>query len=306
MRIVFLGTGDFGAPAFRAIATNHELALLIAQPDRPAGRHQRLRPPPLKRTALELGIPFAQPESVNGDEGLTVLREASPELIVVAAYGQILREPVFSLPPNGTVNIHASLLPRYRGPAPVNWAIINGETETGVTTFFIQKDVDTGHILMDSATPIDPEETAGELHDRLADLAAGLILGTIAGIASGDLVAAEQQGQATRAPKLSRDDGRVDWTRPAKAIHDLVRGTNPWPGAFTHLGQEQVKLHRSLRTGIGRGEVAPGEIALRGTGRLLVGTGDELLEIREIQRQSKSRVSGSAFLNGLRDVAGFR
>lgn len=301
MRIVFLGTSSFAVPPLLAIAEEHDIPLVITQPDRPAGRAGRLRPPPVKEEALRLGLPVVQPERVNSERAIAAIEGASPELIVVAAYGQLLKPRLFSIPRYGTVNIHASLLPAYRGAAPVNWAIMNGERVTGITTFLIDAGMDTGDILLKRPLSIGEDETAGELEARLAGLGAEAIMETIEGLASGRLRPTPQPDEgASLAPRLSRDDGRIDWGRPAAEIHNLVRGTNPWPGAWTELDGERVKIHRTALTEIGRGKIGPGEIGLRETGRLLVGCGDRLIEIVEIQREGRSRMSGKAFLNGLR------
>ena len=306
MRIVFLGTSAFACPALRALAEAHDIALVITQPDRPAGRKRELKPPPVKITSLDLGLPIAQPERINSEEGIALLKKAEPEAIVVASYGQFLGTKVFSLPPHGTINIHASILPRYRGAAPINWAIIRGETETGVTTFFIEKGMDSGEILVQRTCPIGPDETAGELHDRLSELGAEAILETLRSIEDGTARPTPQrEEEATLAPKLSRADGQIDWAVSARDIHNLVRGLNPWPGAFTHLESETVKIHRAALSSIGCGEIEPGSVALQETGRLLVGTGDELIEVLEIQREGRPRTSGRAFLNGLRGEARF-
>ena len=306
MRLVFLGTAEFACPALTAIQQAYDVALVVTQPDRPVGRHAVLTPPPVKVEALRLGLPVFQPVRVNSSDAIGRIRDARPDAIVVAAYGQLLKPELIGIPPLGTINIHASLLPRYRGAAPINWAIIRGETETGITTFLIDPGMDTGPILMQRATGIGPDETAGELHDRLAVLGAELILETLSGIESGRLTPIPQDDSAASlAPRLSRDDGMIDWSRPAQEIHNLIRGTNPWPGAFTHLAGKRVKVHRSRLTGIKRGEHRPGMIALRGTGRLLVAAGDELLELLEVQREGRPRVSGREFLNGLRGEVKF-
>lgn len=301
MRLVFLGTSAFACPALTALAKVHEIALVITQPDRPAGRKRELRSPAVKVEAARLGLSIAQPERINDDEGLELLRKADPEAIIVASYGQILRQAVFSLPSFGTINIHASLLPRFRGAAPINWAIIRGEEQTGITTFLIDEGMDTGKILIERPLAIGKDETAGELHDRLAVLGAQAILDTLNGIEAGTLKSTLQGDEvASLAPKLTRKDGRIDWGKGAHEIHDQVRGMNPWPSAFTHLGNERVKVHRTAITGVGCGDTLSGEIPLRETGRLLVGTKDELIEILEIQRESRPRMSGRDFLNGLR------
>ena len=306
MRLAFLGTSTFACPALAALVRAHDIALVITQPDRPAGRKRELRPSAVKKTSLDLGLRIAQPERINSEEGISLLREAAPEAIIVASYGQFLSTKVFSPPPLGTINIHASLLPRYRGAAPINWAIIRGEAETGVTTFFIEKGMDSGKILVQRSCSIGQDETAGELHDRLAVLGAEAILETLRSIEEGTVrPRAQREEEATLAPKLSRADGKIDWTRNARDVHNLVRGLNPWPGAFTHLGTEAVKIHRIAITGIGRGSITPGTIALQETGRLLVGTDNELIEILEIQRECRPRTGGSAFLNGLRGESRF-
>ena len=306
MRIVFLGTSAFACPALNALARVHNIALVITQPDRPAGRKRELRLSAVKNVSLGLGLPIAQPERINSEEGIDLVREAAPEAIVVASYGQFLSTKVFSPPPRGTINIHASLLPRYRGAAPINWAIIRGETETGVTTFFIEKGMDSGEILVQRACPIGSDDTAGELHDRLASLGAEAIMETLRSIEKGTAHPTPQrEEEATLAPKLFRADGEIDWSKSALDIHNLVRGLNPWPGAFTHLGSETMKIHRTALTGISRGKIEPGIIALQETGRLLVGTGNELIEIVEIQREGRPHTSGKAFLNGLRGSSHF-
>jgi len=306
VRLVFLGTSAFACPALTALAKVHEIALVITQPDRPAGRKRELKSPAVKVEAARLGLSIAQPERINDDEGLELLRKADPEVIIVASYGQILREAVFSLPCLGTINIHASLLPRFRGAAPINWAIIRGEEQTGITTFLIDEGMDTGKILIKRPLAIGKDETAGELHDRLAVLGAQVILDTLNGIEAGTLKSTLQGDEvASLAPKLTRKDGRIDWGKGAHEIHDQVRGMNPWPSAFTYLGNERVKVHRATITGIGCGDTLSGEIPLRETGRLLVGTKDELIEILEVQRESRPRMSGRDFLNGLRGEARF-
>lgn len=307
MRVVFLGTSAFAVPALLALARKHTIPLVVTQPDRPAGRHAVLTPSPVKVEARALGLPVADPERINREEALALLREAAPEAILVASYGQLLKRPVFSLPPLGTINLHASLLPRYRGAAPIHWAIVRGETETGVTTFLIDEGMDTGPVLLKRPVPIGEDETAGELHDRLAVLGADVILETLDGLAKGTLAPVPQPAEgATLAPRLERDDGRLDWEKTARELHNQVRGMNPWPGAFALLGEQRVKLHRTALTAARRGPVGPGEVALRETGRLLIGTGDELLEVLELQPEGRPRMTGRDFVNGLRDEVRFR
>lgn len=301
MNVVFLGTGAFGCPSLEALARSHDVVLVVSQPDRPAGRGHKLQASPIKESASRLGVTVTQPERVSREESVEAIRAVSPDVIVVAAYGQILKPRVFGIPPLGTVNIHASLLPAYRGAAPVQWAVIRGEARTGVTTFLIDAGMDTGDVLLRRELDVGADETAGELQGRLAELAAPLILETLDGLRGGTLLPQKQpEAGVSPAPMLRRDDGRVDWNADAGTVHNLVRGTSPWPGAWTKLLDERIKVHRTRRTGVGRGKIRPGEIALPETGRLLVGTGDELIELLEVQREARPRVDGRAFLNGLR------
>jgi len=302
VRIVFLGTAPFARPALEAVAAHHDVTLVVTQPDRPAGRKGDPKAPAVKEAARELGLPIVQPERVSRPEGVEEIQKARPEAIVVTAYGQLLKPSVFEIPPLGTINIHASLLPAYRGAAPVHWAIIRGERRTGITTFLIDAGMDTGPLLLKRAMSIGEDETAGDLTTRLANLGGSAILETLDGLASGEIAPSPQPEEGVSyAPPLTREDGRIDWRANASTVHDLVRGTSPWPGAWTRLGTERVKVHRSSRPGIRRGSVASGEIALTETKRLLVGCGDELIELVELQREGRPRTDGRAFLNGLRD-----
>jgi methionyl-tRNA formyltransferase len=305
MRVAFLGTSGFAVPALRALAERHDVVLVVTQPDRPAGRHAVMAAPPVKQSALALGLPFLQPERVNQEDAVSSLRAARPEVLVVAAYGQLLRPAVFDLAPLGAINIHASLLPRYRGAAPVNWAIARGETITGITTFRIDRGMDTGPTFLLRSLVIEPDETAGELEPRLAALGAEVIVETLDGLHSGALVPTPQPDGATLAPKLERESGRIDWTQPAREVHNLVRGMNPWPGAWATLDGGRIKIHRTDLTGISPGRLAPGTVGPREAGRLLVACSDRLLEILEIQREGRARASGAEFLNGLRRDAAF-
>jgi methionyl-tRNA formyltransferase len=297
VKLVFIGTSEFARPALVSLAHRHDVRLVVTQPDRPVGRRAVLQAPPIKRQAVQLGLSVIQPERINKPDAVEALRSASADAFVVASYGQILKPTVFDLPPLGTINIHASLLPAYRGAAPVQWAIVRGESTTGITTFLIEAGLDTGDLLLRRSLPIDPDETAGELEARLARLGAETIEETLAGLETGRLVPTPQPdvGVSLASP-LTRDDGRIDWSRPSREIHDLVRGTNPWPGAWTTLGTERVKVHRTSMTEIDRGPVGCGEVGPREAARLLVGAGDRLIEILEIQRAGRQRTSGLDFL----------
>ncbi len=305
MRVAFLGTSPFAVPALRAVAARHEVALVVTQPDRPAGRHAVVTPPPVKTAAVELGLALLQPEKINQEDAIGALRGARPDVLVVAAYGQLLRATVFDLAPHGAINIHASLLPRYRGAAPVGWALIRGETVTGVTTFVIDRGMDTGPMLLARDLCVGADETAGELEPRLAALGAEAIVETLLGLESGGLAPVPQPEGATLAPKLEREDSRIDWTRPAADVHNLVRGTNPWPGAWTMLGEDRAKIHRTALTDIRVGRLLPGTMGPRDAGRLYVACSDRLVEILEIQRNGRARTAGSEFLNGLRPGVAF-
>ena len=301
MNLVFLGTSEFACPALQALDDRYGIDLVVTQPDRPAGRHASLLPSPVKQVALERNLPLEQPRNINDPASVEILQALSPDAIVVASYGQLLRPAVFELPRWGTVNIHASLLPAYRGAAPVNWSIIRGETMTGITTFFIEKGLDTGDVLLKEPIDILPDETAAELEERLASLGADVIVRTIEGLASGSLAATPQPEQGVSlAPSLTREDGRIDWSQSARQIHDLVRGTVPWPGAWAQLEGQRIKVHRTRITDLDAGVLSPGRVASKATNRLLVATSDQLLEILEVQREGKNRASGESFINGLR------
>lgn len=297
MRVAFAGTGAFGVPALRRLAQTYGVLLVVTQPDRPAGRGLHLTPPPTKVAAGELGIPVLQPRTINAPVVLQQLRELDLDALVVAAFGQFLREDVLRLPRLGCVNIHASLLPKYRGAAPVAWAILRGERETGVTTFVLDEGMDTGPLLLQRAVSIHPDESAGELEARLAHLGAELILESLDGLATGQLAPTPQPAEGTLAPKLHKEDGRIRWEWEAWRIHNLVRGTNPWPGAQTTLRDKPVKVHRTRVVDEEDTRTAPGAILPRHD-RLLVGTGKGILEVLELQPAGCRAITGREFTCG--------
>ena len=300
MNLAFFGTSEFACPALRAVDDAYGVKLVVTQPDRPAGRHAKLHPSAVKLISLERRLPLIQPKSINDPEALQVLSGLSLDAIVVASYGQLLKPAVFDLPRLGTINIHASLLPAYRGAAPVNWAIMRGEIRTGVATFFIEKGLDTGDMLMMDDLEIGPDETSIELEDRLAKLGAEVIVKTLNGLAAGSLHATPQPTNGVSlAPSLTRENGRIEWNQSATQIHNLVRGTLPWPGAWTTLGNHRVKIHSTQLTGMASGILQPGAIGPSESNRLLVGTADRLLEIMQVQREGKSSVHGCDFLHGM-------
>lgn len=284
-------------PALERLCQAFGVLLVIAQPDRPAGRGLRLSSPPTVAAARRLGLPILQPNTINAPPALDQLRALNLDVLVVAAFGQFLAPPVLSLPRLGCVNLHASLLPRYRGAAPVAWAIIRGERETGVTTFLLDEGMDTGPILLQRAVPIGEEETAGELEGRLAALGAELLVETLHGLAAGTIHPRPQPAEGTLAPKLHKEDGRIRWTWDARQIHNLVRGTNPWPGAQTTLRERLVKVHHT-RVVAGEGSAgAPGEILPR-RDRLVAAAGSGALEVLELQPAGCRILSGREFING--------
>jgi methionyl-tRNA formyltransferase len=303
MRLVFMGTPQFAVQPLRALAAaGHELAGVVTRTDKPAGRGRVMAAPPAKIAAQELGIPVFQPRRVREPEFIATLRGLDPEAIVVAAYGQILPKDILAMPRFGCINIHASLLPSYRGAAPVNWAIMRGEKETGVTIMQMDEGMDTGAILMKESIPIDPGDTAGTLTGKLSALGARLITSAMPLIAEGKLVPEPQDSsQATLAPLLKKEDGLIDWKLPAEEIHNRVRGLTPWPGAYGNLDGKLIKIAGS-EVAAGSGE--PGKLYQEDDNTLTVGTGSGRLRILAIQPEGKKSMTAAEFLRGHRGVAG--
>lgn len=301
-----MGTPEFAVSALNALlARNISVAAVVTAPDRPAGRGLELRMSAVKERAMECGIPVLQPEKLKAEEFIEALRALGADLFVVVAF-RMLPEVIWSMPPLGTINLHASLLPDYRGAAPINWAVINGEHRSGLTTFFISHEIDTGDIIDQEAVEIGPDETAGELHDRMMVAGGELLAGTVESILSGQVDRRPQHtfpsGDLHHAPKLTTASSRIDLTRTAARIHDHIRGLSPYPGAWTQLrmgdkAAMQCKVYRSRPAGT-RSEQAVGTI-VREKGRMLVCTGDGLLEILELQLQGKKRMASDAFLRGV-------
>ena len=298
MRLVFLGTPAFAVSTLEYIVeAGHKVVAVVTQPDRPRGRGQHPAPPPVKEAALRLSLPVYQPERVRRPEAVEHLRALAPEAMVVVGYGQIIPQTVIDLAPLGIINVHASLLPKYRGAGPVQWAIINGETRTGVTTMRINAGLDTGDMLLKAETEIGPDETAVELGGRLAVLGADLLVRTLDGMARGVITPQPQNpAEATYAPLLKKGDGVIDWTQPATAIHNRVRGLQPWPGASTLFRGQALHIWRS-RPHTGQG-AAPGHfVSLK---PLVVSCGSGSLELLEVQVEGRKRISASDFGNGQR------
>jgi methionyl-tRNA formyltransferase len=305
MRIVFMGTAPFGIPALRSLlAKQYPVEAVVTAPDKPAGRGRKLNEPPVKLFAAARGIPVLQPSSLKDPWFIDTLRKLRPELFVVVAF-RILPPAVFTIPSFGSINLHASLLPRYRGAAPINWAIIRGEEETGVTTFLLEEGVDTGRILLQERLAIGPEETAGELYERLADLGSGVVLETVRLIASKGAAPREQdESLATTAPKIFRDDCRIDWSAGTRRVHDFIRGLSPRPGAFFHHGGTLFKVYRSSVAGAAAADPAPAGTVVSAEGRLLVSCGDGTLSLTELQQEGKNPLPADEFLRGVRLAAG--
>jgi methionyl-tRNA formyltransferase len=303
MRIVYMGTPAFAVPPFQAlIRAGHDVVGVVTRIDKPAGRGKVLTPPAVKIAAEQAGVTVLQPKRVRATESVAAIRELGPDVIVVAAYGQILPPEILTLPKYGCVNIHASLLPAYRGAAPINWAIINGDSRTGITIMQMDEGMDTGGILAQESIPISPDDTAGDLTAKLSELGSWLIvdiLGRIEGLAA----VPQDNSKATMAPLLKKEDGRIDWTMSAKKIHDRVRGLSPWPGGYSRLDGKLVKILRSEATE-GAGE--PGMLSESGKDNLAVGTGGGLLRIKTIQPEGKKPMSAAEFLRGHRGMVGMK
>jgi methionyl-tRNA formyltransferase len=302
MDIVFLGTADFACPSLAALASarEHKLLAVVTQPDRPAGRDLKPTPPPVKQLALKHDLPILQPERIKTPSFVATLRTLSPELIVVIAYGQILPKDVLALPKHGCVNVHGSLLPKYRGASPVQSALLHGERETGVTTMFMDEGLDTGDIILQAQTPIADSDNASTLQDRLAEYGAKLLLRTIGLIADGNAPRQKQDdSQATACKKIKKEDGRLDWNLPARELWNRVRAFTPWPSAYcfipTPRGRKLLKIWQAAAVEQGGN---PGAIArIEDTG-ILVGTGHGSLLIRELQLEGGRRLSATEFVRG--------
>lgn len=297
MRIAFLGTPEFALPSLAALIARKETLCVFTQPDRPVGRKAVLTPPPVKVLAESNGIPVYQFERIRSEAGLEAMRSFGPDLVVTAAFGQLLSSKNLAIPPLGTINVHGSLLPKYRGASPIQSAIIAGEAQTGVTTMLTSIGMDTGDILLQAPTPIDPDETYDALSDRLAVLGANLLIETLDALDAGTLTRTPQDPErATVCHMLTREDGHIDANRPAKAVHDLVRGTNPWPGAFVLLDGHPLKVFETKRTDVVFDDV-PGTLRVHG-GKLYLCCQNGAVEIVSLQASGKKRMDAAVFLRG--------
>ena len=302
MRIVFMGTPDFAVPSLNALAAaGHEVCGVFSQPDKPVGRHQnKLKPTPVKMCAMDHDIPVYQPLSMRDGEALSILKELRPELIVVAAFGRLLPDEILKLPEKGCINVHSSLLPKYRGSAPINWAVVNGEQETGVTIMHMATELDGGDIIDQIHTAIDPDEDVEAVHDRLARLGGKLLVKVVSAIADGSAARTPQEpSQVTYAPMLSRELCPLDWSRPAKEIHNKVRGLTPWPATSTDAFTEQpVKIYKVMETGE-RTTKEPGTVLRADKRGIDLACGDGMtIRILELQASGSKRMAAADYLRG--------
>jgi methionyl-tRNA formyltransferase len=302
MRLVFMGTPQFAVPTLeRIVEAGHEVAAVYTQPDRPKGRGQQLSFSPVKEAALRLGLEVQQPQRVRRPEVVEQLAAMQARCMIVVGYGQIIPQSIIDLPPLGIINVHASLLPKYRGAAPIQWAIARGETRTGVTTMRIDAGLDTGHILLKWETDIGPEETAIDLGARLSVAGADLLIQTLQGL--GAIAAIPQNNaEATLAPIIKKEDGKIDWNRPASEIVNRSRGLVPWPGAYTRFRGGQFNIWRARACS----ENAEPGLLVTGGKRLIAGAGDGSVELVEVQLEGRKRMDAAAFLNGYQVKAGER
>lgn len=297
MNIVFMGTPAFAVPCLeRLIADGHTVSLVVTQADKPKGRGQKLTPPPVKETALRYGIPVLQPASLRSEETQDALRAYRPDLIVVVAYGKILPKAVLEMPVHGCINVHASLLPRYRGAAPIQWAVLDGQTQSGVTTMFMDVGLDTGDMLMKDSCVIPEDMTAGELHDTLSVMGADLLSDTVRALEAGTLTRTPQTDEGScYAPMLTKELSAVDFSKPAQEIHNQVRGLNPWPSAVVMFEGKRLKLHRTRVAA--PCEAQPGTVISTMPVAIACGNGTAL-ELLEVQYEGGKRMTASDFFRG--------
>jgi methionyl-tRNA formyltransferase len=300
LKTVYLGTPQFAVPTLEAmVAAGHEVVSVYTQPDRPKGRGQELAMSPVKQAALRLGLPVEQPERIRREASVEALRAIAPDVMVIVGYGQIIPQNIIDIPRYGIINVHGSLLPKYRGAGPIQWALANGETETGVTTMRIDAGLDTGAMLLKASTPIDPNENAVELGERLSKLGAELLIETLRD--PGMVGTPQDDRLATHAPILTKQDGAIDWSWPAKLIHDRTRGFYPWPGSSTVFRDQTLRVWKTVvceeQTDLEPGRV----LGLKGPLKVSCGQGT-VIELLEVQQEGRKRVSAGDFRNGLRIV----
>ena len=299
MRVVFMGTPDFAVETLEALVrSEHEVAAVVTQPDKPKGRGKAMQFPPVKEIALREEIPVYQPRRVRDPEFIQILKEISPDVIVVVAFGQIIPQEMIDLPKYGCVNVHGSLLPKYRGAAPIQWAVIDGEKESGVTTMQMDAGLDTGDMLLKTVIPIEENETGGSLFDKLSMAGAKLLIETLKGIEEGKIIP-QKQGESTTpyAKLLTKEMGEIDWNKDAEALERLIRGLNPWPSAYTHLGGKTLKIWKA-KVEERETKEKPGTVVEVSKKELKVQTGKQILSLQEVQLEGKKRMEIDAFLRG--------
>lgn len=300
MRIVFMGTPDFSVPTLESlIGSRHEVVAVVTQPDKPKGRGHEVQMSPVKEAALKAGIPVYQPAKAREASFVEAMRQLAPDVAVVIAFGQILSGELLRVPRYGCVNIHASLLPRYRGAAPIQWAVINGDTETGITTMMMDEGMDTGDMLEKTVVPLTGQETGGSLFDQLSLLGGELILSTLDKLEAGTLVPIPQdQEEATYVKKISKSLGEINWGRDAASIERLIRGLDPWPSAYTYLDGKMLKLWKAAVLPPDEDGAVPGQVLEAGDGGLKIQTGHGVLQILSLQLEGRKRMDTAAFLRG--------
>jgi len=302
MRIVFFGTPEFAIPSLKALLHSEEdVVAIVTQTDKRKGRGRTLSPPPAKEFAMNKGIKILQPTKIKDPVFLKDLSDMDPDIIVVVAYGKILPLQILKLPHLGCINVHASLLPKYRGAAPIQWAIILGEKKTGITTMVMDEGLDTGDILLQEETEITDEDNTETLSKRLSEMGASVLLKTIKGIKDRFLKPIPQVGTPSYAPPLKKEDGRIDWSKSAPAIYNFVRGMHPWPGAYCYLNKERIKI---TRVAVLKGSGIPRRVEKINEGQLIIGTGEGSISIIEIQPEGKRPMYATAFLQGRRIKVG--
>ena len=301
MRVVFMGTPDFAVGTLKALLqSRHQVVAVVTQPDKPKGRGKAMQFTPVKEVAVRAEIPVLQPKRVREPEVVEEIRQFHPDVIVVVAFGQLIPKAILDMPQYGCVNVHASLLPKYRGAAPIQWAVIDGEEKSGVTTMQMDEGLDTGDMLLTEEVVLDPQETGGSLFDKLSEVGAGLLLKTLDELEAGNVHPQKQPSESTTAyaAMLTKKMGEIDWTQSAVQIERLVRGLNPWPSAYPHLGQKTLKIWRAAVHPSMVQTKEPGTVILMDKKHFGVQTGDGMLEILELQLEGKKRMDADAFLRG--------
>ena len=306
MKVVFMGTPEFAVPTLQALIDHHQVAAVVTQPDRQRGRGKKVQFSPVKEKAAEYKIPVLQPEKARDEEFIQELETIAPDVIVVVAYGQILPERILNLPKYGCINVHGSLLPKYRGAAPIQWAVLNGEEKTGITTMYMEKGLDTGDMIDKAEVVLDPKETAGSLHDKLMNLGADLLLETLDKLEKGTIVRTKQDdSQSCYAKMLSKEMGRLDFSRSAKELEQWIRGMNPWPSAYTTMNGKTLKIWDADVVSY-EGSEEPGTVVKVTKDTIIVAAGEGALALKEIQLAGKKRMPVQAFLLGSSVETGIR